>query len=229
MREFFRLLRIGFQVRGKHLVEFCRVFRRYYFGCSFFKYDLLYGLFHLWKGPYAISREWLGRRGEKDIHTYGETPLTTLETIIRESDIRSGDVVFDLGCGSGKTSFFFHAFAGANVLAIEQIPLFVRRAVRIARWCGSPPVKFRELDILDVDYSAADVIYYYGTCATEEFIRELIAQFRRTLRPGTRIITVSWSLAQFADGSEFAVTKELALPYMWGTAGVFLHEYRGRD
>lgn len=228
MKRFFKLLGLGFAVKAKYLVEFFRVVRRYYFSCSYYKFDLLYGLFHLWKGPYAVSREWLVRQGAEEIYTYGETPLTTLETIIRECGIGPRDTVFDLGCGPGATSFFFHAYAGATVVAIEQIPLFVRRAERIGNWCGSPPVRFLNIDILSADYSTADVIYYYGTCASDEFIGDLIARFRETLRAGTRIVTVSWSLAQYADSNEFAVIRELELPYMWGQAGVFVQEYRGK-
>ncbi len=229
MKKFFKLLGLGFAVKAKYLVEFIRVVRRYWFSCSYYKYDLLYGLFHLWKGPYAVSREWLVAQGEKEIYTYGETPLTTLETIIGESGVQPDDLLFDLGCGSGQTSFFFHAFAGASVIALEQIPLFVRRAERIARWCGSPPVQFRNIDMLNADYSSADIIYYYGTCASEEFIGKLIARFRETLRVGARIVTVSWSLAEYADGEEFALLRELELPYMWGMAGVYVQEYRGKE
>ena len=138
------------------------------------------------------------KRGDKDIYTYGETPLTTLETIAKECRLTGkADVVFELGCGRARTCFWLHEFVECHVVGVEQIPEFVTRANHVAVKFGVQGVEFRNEDMLQTDLTGATVLYLYGTCLEKTFIEKLIKKFEK-LPSGTKIITISFALEEFA-------------------------------
>ena len=79
-----------------------KVKNRYYTSKHFKKMDKALLEFYLFQNPYQVSRRYLKRAREKDIHTYGETPLMTYETIAKQARLSKDDVALELGCGRGR-------------------------------------------------------------------------------------------------------------------------------
>ncbi|MEI8365573.1 MAG: class I SAM-dependent methyltransferase [Parachlamydiaceae bacterium] len=221
IKEFFVLLWINFVVMIRNIVEFFKIAFRYYGTLSFLKADVALRLMYLFHNPYKISKRFLMNRGAQDVYAYGETPLTSLELIVRQCTIRPSDCVFELGAGRGRTCFWLHSFIGCSVVGIEQVPEFIERANRIARRLKMQNIEFRHADMLETDYSGATVCYLYGTCLDEKEIRKLAKRFAK-LPPGTKIITVSYPITDYTDNSCFEVMKRFVVPYTWGTADVYL-------
>jgi SAM-dependent methyltransferase len=221
VREFFTLLWVNFVVFIKNTIEFFKVAFRYYRSFSFLKADLALRLTYLFNNPYKISKRFLMKKGEDEIYAYGETPLTSLEMIAKECGLTSKDCVFELGCGRGRTCFWLHSFVGCSVVGIEYIPEFVERANQVKDRLAIPNVEFRLEDMAKADLSGATVCYLYGTCLDEKTINTLIRHFSR-LPAGTKIITVSYPLSDYADTDAFEVMKRFTVPYTWGNADVFL-------
>lgn len=219
--EVFYLLGFNLVVQWRRLIEFIRVVRRYYLKHSFYRIDLhLAGRYFL-NSPYAISKRFLKQQGADDIYTYGETPLTTLEQIASRAKLSSNDLVFDLGCGPGRTSFWLRTFIGCEVIGIEQIPTFVWRAQVIQQVCQLDKIEFRLQDMHETDYTGATAIYLYGTCFDEVFLAPLIERFR-ALERGTKIITVSYSLNEMTSNPCFEIIECFPARYTWGEANVYL-------
>src|SRR5207253_2734624 len=137
---------------------------------------------------------YLLQKGEEDPYTYGETPLSTLDVIVKHCHITATDTVFELGCGRGRTCFWMNQFVGCRVVGIDYIPEFIQRANRIRSRFDLVDVQFREEDILNSQLTGATVIYLYGTCYSTPFIQTLIKNFALLPR-GTKIITVSYPLS----------------------------------
>ncbi len=224
-REYPELFWLNQIVKMRNLLEFYRVIRRYYSNKTFRQIDIGLLRKYVLKNPYTISKEFLLERGEEEIYAYGETPLTTLELISKESGLSSTDTVFELGCGRGRGCFWLRCFIGCRVVGIEYIPEFVRIAKDVQQRYELQGVEFRLGDILEADYSGATVIYLYGTCYEQPFIKKLLRKLDK-LPKGTKLITVSYPLTDYTESTTFEVIKKFSATFTWGEADVYLHVKR---
>lgn len=221
LQNYFDLLFINLKVKFFNLFEYLRVICNYYSNLSFLKIDVTLILSYLFKNPFQISKRFLLLKGERDIYTYGETPLTTLEEIAEKSQLSARDTVFELGCGRGRTCFWLHEFVGCSVVGIDYVPDFISHANSIKKRFAITGVEFRLEDLLHTDLQTATVIYLYGTCFPTPFIETLIEQFN-LLPSGVKIITISYSLNEYVNQPLFEVVKRFAAKFTWGVADVYI-------
>lgn len=227
IREFFELLWINISVFIRNTVEFIKVACKYYGYPSFRKSDLSLRLMYFFNNPYKISKRFLMNKGAKEVHAYGETPLTSLETIAKECRISKEDTVYEVGAGRGRTCFWLNGVLGCRVVGIEYIPEFVGRANIIKKRLGLSGVEFRLEDMLKSDYTGATAIYLYGTCLDDTTIEKLCGIFSK-LKPGTKIITVSYPLTDYGHKADFEVMKRFTVPFTWGEGDVYLQIVKNR-
>jgi len=64
------------------------VFFKYYKNIKFAFADSFLLIFSFFYNPYRTSRKFLKKKEKKDLHMYGETPVSTFEKIIRRSNIK---------------------------------------------------------------------------------------------------------------------------------------------
>ncbi len=221
LKENLILLWVNLKVKVGNLIEYTRVIIRYYPHVNFAKIDMTLLLSYFFSNPFQISKRFLIQKGEQEIYTYGETPLTSLEWIVRNCGITAQDVVFELGCGRGRTCFWLSQFVGCSVVGIDYIPIFIEKANQIKERLGIQQVSFRLEDLFQVDLKGATVIYLYGTCFSATYIDLLIDRLSQ-LPKGTKIITVSYSLAEFQPESPFQVIKQFPCSFTWGETDVYL-------
>lgn len=202
-----------------NLIESLFVICKYYRNLSFFRADLLLHLSYLFESPYHISKRFLKSRGESAIYAYGETPLTTLEKMAKECSLFSHDIVYDLGCGRGRTTFWLSLEVGCTAYGIEMIPEFMEKALRIKKWNCCENVFFKTQDMLETNFSKATCIYLYGTMLSEETMSVLVEKFSQ-LKRGTKIVTVSEPLPAKAP---FKLLKEFEGKFPWGKGDLYLH------
>lgn len=219
--EFFYLLWLKIVVTWRNFREYLKVISRYYRNPLFRKVDTYLLRNYLLENPYWMSKEYLQSKGEGNLHSYGETPLTTMEKIATECGISTKDVVYELGSGRGRACFWLHCFKGCKVVGIEFIPNFVSIAQQVKLRYKISNVSFVFHDMLKADFSNATVIYFYGTSSDTSFIMKLIDKLKR-LPPGTKIITVSYPLHSYTDASLFRLIKTFPARFTWGEANVYL-------
>jgi len=197
----------------RQIQEEFRVRRLYYSDRAFAKRDkeLLAG-----PNPYRISRIFLANKGVRDVHLYGETPLSTYATIAQEAKITAHDRYVDLGCGRGRGVFFMAHQTGCSAHGVDWIPEFIERAKCLAT--GLPCVTFSCEDFLTASLEKASVVYIYSTCLSDEEAKRLGHSLEK-LPPGSRIISVSEKLP-----GNFLLKKEFPVRYPWGKTTAYLHE-----
>lgn len=214
MKKFFSLFFLHLKLRLYHLVEGFKVFFFYYRSFRFFLIDLSLKALHIFHHPYRICK--------KASLIYGETPLSTLDLISKECRVLSKDVVFELGCGRGRSSFWLAHFIRCEVLGVDCIPLFIKKANLVTRLFGSTRVSFKEEDLFRMDLRRATVIYLYGSTLSQDEILKLIEKFPK--KRELKIITVSFSLAECAP-ELFKIQKQFKASFPWGKADVFLNTF----
>jgi hypothetical protein len=209
----------------RNSIEFFKVAFKYYRSFSFLKADLTLRTIYLFNNPFKISKRFLQKKGEQDVYTYGETPLTSLEYIVKECSLNSQDCVFELGSGRGQTCFWLRSFVGCSVIGIEYIPEFVERAETIKNWLKISGVEFRLADMTTADFTGGTAFYLYGSCLDDKTITVLANKFSK-LPAGTKIITVSYSLGEYSEENRFEIMKRFTVPFTWGETDVFLQIVR---
>lgn len=202
------------------LVESVRVVFRYYRNLRFVWLDCLLASQYLLKSPYRISKQFLKKRGESNIYAYGQTPLSTLDRIAKECRLFSKDVVYDFGCGTGRTTLWLTTFVRCRAIGIDFLPAFIKKAQKVQRVGKAHRVAFRAEDFLETDLKDATAIYLYGTCLEDEMIHKLIQRFM-SLPRGTKVITVTYPLTDYSDG--FSVDKKFKGRFPWGKTDIYLN------
>ena len=174
--------------------------------------------------PYRINLRYIHKKKLDHSYIFGETPLTTLEQICRWSSIPQGKVIFDVGCGWGRSTFFLHAFNRAHrTVGIDIIPEYIERANTIRKAMKLDYMVFLEADIRIVDYRDADIVYMYGTCFPNEFIQDMVDVWEEDLNDGTMILTTSYSLTTFSKQERIQLIDQKTFDFLWGHCTVYIH------
>jgi len=198
----------------------CEAKRLYYTDSQFSRIDRALLRPYFFSNPYRIHKKYIQKKQGKNIHTYGETPLSSYEHIAKEADINADDVFLELGFGRGRGMFFLHHFFRCEVIGIERVPFFVQFAQYIAHQYSLKRVSFICSDITDIQLPKASVIYLCGTCFRDEEI-QYIASMLRTFQHGTRVISISYPLTEYDDDA-FDMQKIFPVKFLWGEADAYL-------
>jgi len=172
--------------------------------------------------PEAVCHRYLRHFPENEVQKiYGETFFTTLEAIANAVQLGKDDVIYDLGCGRGRSVFWFNAMYGCRSIGVEINPVFVTQAQKIQSKVGMNNVTFLLANVMDIDYGDATVIYLYGTAFNDVAITRLVKRFK-TLKTGTRVVSVSYALNAYADEPLFEMEQKLVGKYLWGSTEIYI-------
>lgn len=220
-----RLLFIRLKVFLYNTIEAVQVVYRYYFRSPlFFKVDMALWALYASRSPFTISKEFLIKNHSLELYDYGETPLTTMEAIAKECVLSSSDIVAELGSGTGRTCFWLGQFIGCKTIGIEYIPEFANNAISLQKRFEIKNVRFLLDDMAKVILFSPTVVYLYGTTMAEGEIVSL-GKTLTALPNGTKIITVSWSFADFLPkNNPFKIVKQFPASFPWGRADVYLQQ-----
>lgn len=191
----------------------------YYPDPVLWRLDVAYKLAYTPFGPFWVARREARATGLDPIDlTYGETPWPTMALIAERAEAKPGQVLVELGCGTGRALLFAcHQF---NLVGrgVEIIPTFAQRAQKLAKQ-HCLHVMIEEGDFLAKNLTGGDIYYVAGTCFSDETIDRMIAKFEQDVPPGARVVTISYPL----DHPSFPMYAEEELPFSWGTGTVFWH------
>lgn len=207
----------------REALQFLVTVVRYYPNARFRRADLLCLWTYLLRDPYKICQHYLRDfPNERVQKIYGETFFITLETIATAINLSERDVIYDLGCGRGRSIFWFNAMYRCRAVGVEINPVFVAQARKIQKRLGIDGVDFLLADLMEVDYDDATVLYLYGTAFNNNAIARLIDRFA-TLRKGTRIVCVSYPLTRYTDASLFELEQTIKGKFLWGDTDIYIH------
>ncbi|MBI3210024.1 MAG: class I SAM-dependent methyltransferase [Candidatus Solibacter usitatus] len=123
----------------------------------------------------------------KSLAPFVPTPQTIVDRMLEAAQVKTGDVVYDLGCGDGRVLITAAQKYRVKAVGVELSP----KIAAIAR--GS--IKHHGLDklasviegnLLDVDLSAADVVTLYLLTDSNSRLRPNLEKY---LKPGARVVS----------------------------------------
>jgi SAM-dependent methyltransferase len=148
----------------------------------------------------------VGQEG-KDV-IWVPTPQALVDKMLDIAKLTPSDYVIDLGSGDGRT-VITAAKRGAKALGIEYNPDMVELSKRNAAKAGvSGKANFTKADLFETDFSQATVITMFLLPDINLRLRPKILD----LKPGTRIVSNSFTMGDWAD-DETASVKDGCASY----------------
>lgn len=159
------------------------------------RYKNLYSglLFLLLTANYAFAE------AEPDVH-YVPTPQYVVNEMLEMAGTSRDDIVYDLGCGDGRFVITAAKKYGARGVGIDIDTQRIRESQANARSAGvSDRVRFIEADLFKTDISQATVVSLY---LLPELNLRLRPKLFQELKPGTRILSHDWDMADWQPDNE---------------------------
>ncbi len=120
------------------------------------------------------------------------TPYKTIKKMLEMAEVRPGEILYDLGSGDGRVIIEAARSFGARAVGIEIDPfryLWTKARIFTTGLTGNVNVLFG--NFFNIDISQADVVTIYLLQDTNV---KLIDKFIRELRPGSRIVSNTFTL-----------------------------------
>jgi ubiquinone/menaquinone biosynthesis C-methylase UbiE len=117
----------------------------------------------------------------------------TIPVLQRAADVQAGERVLDLACGTGTfEQRVLAAVPDAQIVGVDLAPAMVERAR--AKLDGRPNVRFEQADVhaLPFDDNAFDVAVCANTFHYFTHPEAVLAEARRVLQPGGRLVVLDW-------------------------------------
>jgi ubiquinone/menaquinone biosynthesis C-methylase UbiE len=143
---------------------------------------------------------------------YVPTRQEVVEEMLKVAGVKSGDVVYDLGCGDGRIVITAAQKFGARGVGIDIDPERIAEANANAKRAGvEKRVAFRVGDLFQADIREATVVTLY---LLPDVNLRLKPKLLRDLKPGTRVVS-----HDFAMGDDWRPEKTIKLGndtvYFW--------------
>jgi SAM-dependent methyltransferase len=153
-----------------------------------------------------------GQEG-KDV-VWVPTPQILVDKMLDMAKVKPGEIVMDLGSGDGRT-VITAAKRGARGYGIEYNPDMVELSKRNAAKEGvSLNATFVKADLFESDFSKASVITMFLLPDINIKLRPKILE----LKPGTRIVSNSFTMGDWAADEKYTITTEQGCNTSWCTA-----------
>jgi len=134
-------------------------------------------------------------RGPGQLAPFDPTPREVVERMLLLANVKSGDVLYDLGAGDGRVVIAAAKKYGIRAVGFEIDPGLVKLARENVRQQGVEQlVEIREQDFLTVDLSRASVVTLYLSYDGNLALRP---QLMRQLRAGARVVSYTFDMGEW--------------------------------
>ena len=126
---------------------------------------------------------------------YHGTPPEVVLAMLQLAELRSGDVVYDLGCGDGRIVIAAVRTAGVRGVCVELHADRLRWARDAAEQAGvKDRIRFVQGDLFEVPIGDASVVTLYLLRAANLRLRPRLLT---ELRPGTRVVSSTFDMGDW--------------------------------
>lgn len=134
---------------------------------------------------------------------YVPTKVKEAEFVLREANLRKGQIFYDLGCGDGRIVRIAVQKFGVKGVGIDVNPMLICWARILAKIQNIQSVMFVVQNIRDADIRKADVVYLF---LMPKLVRSYKDQLETSLRKGTLVLSHGFSI----EGWEHRLFKKIS-------------------
>jgi len=147
---------------------------------------------------------------ELDVPTpYVPSTRLNVDEMLRLADVRTGDLVYDLGSGDGRVVIAAARDYGARGVGIELDANLVAESTENARRAGvGERATFRQADVLTVPVKEASVVTLY---LLPPLVRALQDRLYAALEPGARIVAHEYPFPDWQADRHVLISKNFYL------------------
>jgi SAM-dependent methyltransferase len=156
------------------------------------------------------------------------TTEQAVEAMLKLADVKSSDIVYDLGCGDGRIVIAAAKTFGAHGVGVDINPERIAEAKANAKRAGVENlVRFEENDLFQADIHDASVVTLFLLSSVNLKLRPKLMQ---DLKPGTRVVSNTFDMGDWKpqkqvnlgdQEGDFSLSRKLYLwtiPHRTGTA-----------
>ncbi len=115
-----------------------------------------------------------------------------LKRIFKLADLKSGEIFYDLGCGTGKVVAYAAANYQAKAVGLELVlPFYLICKIR-QLFSGNKKLIIKCKNLFKENLSTADVVYIFGVPKTIN--GKLKEKFAAELKPGAKVISYAFKI-----------------------------------
>lgn len=123
------------------------------------------------------------------------TPQQVVDGMLKLAKVGPKDVVYDLGCGDGRTVITAAQKFGARAVGVDIDPERIAESTANAKEAGvTGKVKFIQGDLFEADIKEATVVTLYLLSTLNQKLRP---KLWRELKPGTRIVSHAFDMGDW--------------------------------
>ncbi len=142
---------------------------------------------------------------------YVPTPPEVVEAMLKVANVKSSDVVYDLGCGDGRIVVTAAQKYGARGVGIDIDPQRIKEANENVQKAGvGDKVKIMQADLFETSLSEATVVTLYLLPSLNV---KLMPKLMKELKPGTRIVSHAFDMGDWKP--EQTINVDGRTVYYW--------------
>ncbi|MDH3442782.1 MAG: class I SAM-dependent methyltransferase [Deltaproteobacteria bacterium] len=168
------------------------------------------------KGFVAVAYADDHDRDSKYVAPFVPTPEEVVVRMLELAEIRSGDVLYDLGSGDGRIVFAAAKRYGIKAVGFEIDPALVKISREFIKQAGLEKLaEIRDQDVFTVDFSPASVVTMYLYPGA---VLRLRPALRSQLKPGSRVVSHNYGMGDWQPVKTEQVKDSAGLTrtlYLW--------------
>ena len=155
---------------------------------------------------------------------YVPTPPEVVEAMLKLGEVKSGDILYDLGCGDGRIVVMaVQKFGARSGTGVDINPERIKEAQENARQAGvADKARFIEKNLFDADFHDATVVTLY---LLPEVNLRLRPKLLNDLKVGTRIVSHQFNMGDWHPDKEIEIGWRTI--YLWTVTEKAKKDYGG--